>query len=464
MRLLSFKASKVHGFLDFDISFFRKLTFLTGINGCGKTTAINCIAALISPDLAILVGLEYDSLELHFELGTVEHWIRATKVDGGIEISTSAAKSGLMIPAYIPDLEQPIHVQSSAENTYYRELTSSFASHPALHFLLSLQTPMFLGLDRRSRNEEEYVRRFAQSRTVRPVKNIFGNSLSGSLRAAAKLAEDNRKSSLIAAGRVAEELQRAILLGLLQVDVSGADVFGNLTAPTLRDVAEIESLKKLLNTLPQVLNISKEDVAERVAPLFDRLQEFISVIPSGKTVEELLGGPGDSKVLTALLGWTANQTHLKRIKNIQAIVTSYNKKRAKYLDTSKTYLLLINKFMKESFKAIEFDNNGNLSVAIEGITGPPKDISSLSSGEAQIFVIITQLSFNRLSASDNVFIIDEPEVSLHVDWQEIFVESIQAANPDVQFILASHSPSIILDKIENCIDLNPRRQGVNKTR
>ncbi len=55
-----------------------------------------------------------------------------------------------------------------------------------------------------------------------------------------------------------------------------------------------------------------------------------------------------------------------------------------------------------------------------------------------------------------VFIIDEPELSLHLGWQEIFVKTILDASLNTQFILATHSPSIV-GHIENekyCIDLN----------
>jgi predicted ATP-binding protein involved in virulence len=83
---------------------------------------------------------------------------------------------------------------------------------------------------------------------------------------------------------------------------------------------------------------------------------------------------------------------------------------------------------------------------------------SLSSGEAQLFVIMTHLFFNPLAQEGNVFIIDEPELSLHIQWQELFVNSVMAANPNVQFIMATHSPSIILEKTQNCLDLSKGKE------
>ena len=69
-----------------------------------------------------------------------------------------------------------------------------------------------------------------------------------------------------------------------------------------------------------------------------------------------------------------------------------------------------------------------------------------------------------LAQENNVFIIDEPELSLHVQWQELFVDSIISANPNIQYVLATHSPSIILDRIENCVDLVRRKPKRSKAR
>ncbi len=56
-----------------------------------------------------------------------------------------------------------------------------------------------------------------------------------------------------------------------------------------------------------------------------------------------------------------------------------------------------------------------------------------------------------------MIIVDEPELSLHVRWQESFVDAIQKASPRLQIILATHSPSIVLDRIEKCVDLSGQR-------
>jgi predicted ATP-binding protein involved in virulence len=67
--------------------------------------------------------------------------------------------------------------------------------------------------------------------------------------------------------------------------------------------------------------------------------------------------------------------------------------------------------------------------------------------------MLAQLIFG---AKREIFIIDEPELSLHLGWQELFVDSITTSSPETQFILATHSPSIVgsIENEELCIDLS----------
>ena len=44
-----------------------------------------------------------------------------------------------------------------------------------------------------------------------------------------------------------------------------------------------------------------------------------------------------------------------------------------------------------------------------------------------------------------VLFMDEPEVSLHVDWQKRLIDLILELNPNVQIILTTHSPAVIMN-------------------
>ena len=44
-----------------------------------------------------------------------------------------------------------------------------------------------------------------------------------------------------------------------------------------------------------------------------------------------------------------------------------------------------------------------------------------------------------------VLFMDEPEVSLHVEWQKRLIDLILELNPNVQIILTTHSPAVIMN-------------------
>ncbi|MFN7610281.1 MAG: AAA family ATPase, partial [bacterium] len=150
--------------------------------------------------------------------------------------------------------------------------------------------------------------------------------------------------------------------------------------------------------------------------------------------------------------WALNVPELERIKSLSKMVESHNFEAKALTEKSERYLNLLERFLEDSGKKVEFSDKGYVLVTL---TKDRKRIpvASFSSGEAQIFVILTHLFFNPRAERNNVFIIDEPELSLHVQWQELFVKSVIEANPNVQYIMATHSPSIILDKIDKCQDI-----------
>jgi predicted ATPase len=66
---------------------------------------------------------------------------------------------------------------------------------------------------------------------------------------------------------------------------------------------------------------------------------------------------------------------------------------------------------------------------------------TLSSGEKQMFILLGEALLEEQRPW--VYIADEPELSLHMDWQERLVTSLREINPNGQIIFATHSPEIL---------------------
>jgi ABC-type cobalamin/Fe3+-siderophores transport system ATPase subunit len=67
----------------------------------------------------------------------------------------------------------------------------------------------------------------------------------------------------------------------------------------------------------------------------------------------------------------------------------------------------------------------------------------LSSGEKQMLAILLTVLVE--DQQPYVLFMDEPEVSLHIEWQKRLIDLIVELNPNVQIILTTHSPAVIMN-------------------
>lgn len=79
--------------------------------------------------------------------------------------------------------------------------------------------------------------------------------------------------------------------------------------------------------------------------------------------------------------------------------------------------------------------------------------TALSAGEKQLLSFICYNAFYR----NAVIFIDEPELSLHVDWQRTLFDILEEQGTSNQFIVATHSPFIYSRYKDHEIILNPDR-------
>ena len=81
----------------------------------------------------------------------------------------------------------------------------------------------------------------------------------------------------------------------------------------------------------------------------------------------------------------------------------------------------------------------------------------LSMGEKQILLLLLMVS--NTNQKPCIFFIDEPDLSMHIDWKEELVTRLHELNPNMQIILSTHSPSVITgwhDKVKEVDQLIKR--------
>jgi excinuclease UvrABC ATPase subunit len=110
---------------------------------------------------------------------------------------------------------------------------------------------------------------------------------------------------------------------------------------------------------------------------------------------------------------------------------------------------IISSFLKT--KTVRIDEGGNLLIQAESRSKPTIPPEFLSSGEKQILILLTQ----ALLRGDQpiIYVADEPELSLHVQWQEKLLSSLLEVGQQIQVIVATHSPDIVGPFTDKVIDL-----------
>lgn len=97
---------------------------------------------------------------------------------------------------------------------------------------------------------------------------------------------------------------------------------------------------------------------------------------------------------------------------------------------------VINNLFKETGKRIEIERDKFLIHA----DGNLLNIGELSSGEKQILLLLLRVFL--LEERESIVLIDEPENSLDISWQYKLVDMLVSLNPNAQFFITTHSPSI----------------------
>lgn len=100
---------------------------------------------------------------------------------------------------------------------------------------------------------------------------------------------------------------------------------------------------------------------------------------------------------------------------------------------------IVNSLFTATGKSIEIE--GNKFIINAG--GDSLPLQSLSSGEKQLLLILLMVFLT--DGKESVILIDEPENSLDISWQYRLINLLVELNPNAQFFITTHSPSIFGD-------------------
>ena len=138
----------------------------------------------------------------------------------------------------------------------------------------------------------------------------------------------------------------------------------------------------------------------------------------------------------------ANDVTTTRVLSVyEHVLAERRKNLQEAFDTVRAYITAVNHFFNEKqlVTASTDENDTTPRLHIKHWDGTLSELDTLSSGERQVAGLI--YSASRV-AQGNVVLVDEPELSLHIDWQRTIIKAMVEQLPSKQLIVCTHSPVI----------------------
>jgi predicted ATPase len=378
--------------VDVDLDFHQDLNIITGRNGSGKTTLLKLIWYLLSANIErVIPEILFESVYLE----TDKYYIAIKNTQKGwdvkqdtffnldnleFELDEAETESAKIAPRRIRDnLEPKLEVRWDFGRGEKKKIIKSIKE-----FNMGLA---------------EYLNHYSANITPPTIFFPTFRRIEGGF----SIDQYTRRNAKNIRYQGRNPINQAI-----------GEVSSNLSVFQHQFVTSIST-----DDIVELLTRQYADVSEQTNRLNSELSEFINTTIS-KYSSMLFSNEAES------LGKTKNV-----LSQIQKRVTKNQTSIEKLLRPFNILSSLIEDIFQ--YKGIKMTEGITLGDAADAISS-----DKLSSGEKQMLSFLCYNAF----AKDSIIFVDEPELSLHVDWQRILFPTLLNQQTNNQFIVATHSPFI----------------------
>jgi energy-coupling factor transporter ATP-binding protein EcfA2 len=414
------------------------VTFVIGRNGTGKTTLINMLLAVLRVNVKQLSSYAFNSLRITFQSPdpTRSHCsLRVTRKredDIGFLIynfdnfpSESAAEIVLLDLSTVRGdksfrrlSEHALHLQAEMTSELMRAELARYARSPA-----------------RDRDQVTLARKHISS--IIALKNISVSRWSSDD------AEDHGKGRPDVDRKIARQLDEIAII-LNKMDRGAASLLEEYQAEFFLSLTDRTMLSDL-----DVGNVNVDHDVEKLGEIFASFRlahakyqqrlvqhraELSNALDAFQTDKAL-----DMQELAAFLDGIRLHSFVDKWEDLLI-------GREDIYSTKNTFENVLNEMYLDKRVKFGKDNSINILRASTSI-----DIDGLASGEKQLFIFLAEAFIQQNTPT--VLIADEPEISLHIEWQSQLVGRMRKLNPHGQLIFATHSPDIVAEYRDNVISL-----------
>jgi predicted ATPase len=459
------KAVGVYGRYDFQMSFGPVINIVHGTNGSGKTILVHILANILNGEYYRFVFLPFKSITVKLDDGTrvrvfkqsddnephlVAKQNHSVLLRLPIEGTRTLLSSGRIVRrdasaterrrAYLRALRS---ADSSEREHVLRELQRLEGFAPSEEIAPPLPAAYFPAFRTMidawaSVPDDEPAKPSAWSRrATRNARRLFGEFIP----------PINYPSLLEIEGRLGQEVQDARMT-IAQADrkfLSQAflDIFESLSGEPQKDLG---SARSILGHIRSLFNELEDSPLQEESTLVTRVYAKLS-----ESIEDLQ------------LGQESEGTAVRVLNVYRELLQKVIEVQQDSFKAIEQYLESVNQFLQG--KKIVVDPSvpryRHRSVGIQFSQGDRINrLRALSSGERQIATLIYAATH---MSKQKVLLIDEPEISLHVDWQRRLIGEMSEQVGDRQIIACTHSPSIGADyeEFQKEIRLTPTVEGAD---
>lgn len=229
-------------------------------------------------------------------------------------------------------------------------------------------------------------------------------------------------------------------------DAEGGDAETNLFQNLIKtkridgDEQKIESVITQIRDLS--LDIPEETIREHYRSWHEVQANLLEAFEAQNNIDGSKGIDAQAEVYRryskAYFDFIASARLYKKLEDAIEVIQKVHLKKQLVLSPFNQFKVEINEFLSGA-KRFDYDDSGEFEFSNNG---RKLDLKKLSSGEKHLVAILGRVTFSSFTGT-STFIADEPELSLHLEWQRKILPAIRRLSPNTQVIVATHAPAII---------------------
>lgn len=443
IAIRSVRVEGLHDQYDVELSFNRELNVIYGKNGRGKTTLLHILANALELDFNRFRHIQFRIIEI------------VTYEDRSIRITSSMLGNDLPQITVEVDGNQlsPITPGSSlsdAEKALVRDALGARAVYlPAFRAILE-RTGSEALYDAQRQPELEVIRR--SELDIAKADPALSHSYQSH-----RMSEQHRLTAV-------KTLQCRQWFGSFVPVVrypSLVDVKSRLQdeareATIEMSVFEQSVFSKMFTQVFRAISSSSESPLPNTDDLLDKVQQALSSIDSAYAgASDVYGEIRDAMAEAKNSSYQDTKTAAGILNLYASLLTERSIKHKEIFSKIREFERSVNIFLDDKRLVVNERSSGTRGIFIYSANDRPMNLSALSSGERQVLTMIFCAS--RLAVDRGIFLVDEPELSLHVDWQRSILGEVVRQAEGRQVIACTHSPEVGADHFESLQMFEPRQ-------